>query len=178
MTCSRTAKSAREDVPRICSFPQSDEELYFLFPKATYPLTPEQLGRAIEQRYDSTVVLLDGQVCGFANFYVRAVSGTCAIGNVVVDPEARARGVGRYLIDAMARKALQPPPLIESRVLLARVPGRIAEHRRCTECVAARLMGVPVYPERRLPLLDQLLHVAHEEDVGRVARVRLGHAPR
>src|SRR6266498_4819789 len=41
---------------------------------------------------------------------------------------------------------LRPPPLIESRVLLARVPARIAEHRRCTECVAARLMSVPVYP--------------------------------
>jgi RimJ/RimL family protein N-acetyltransferase len=95
-----------QDVPRICSFPQSAEELYFLFPRATFPLTPEQLGRAIEQRYDSTVVLLGDQVCGFANFYVRVVSGTCAIGNVVVAPEARARGVGRFLIDAMIRKAL------------------------------------------------------------------------
>lgn len=95
-----------EDVPRVCSFPQSAKELYFLFPKATYPLTPKQLDRAIEQRHDSTVVLLDDQVCGFANFYVRAVSGACAIGNVVVAPEARARGVGRYLIDTMIRKAL------------------------------------------------------------------------
>jgi GNAT superfamily N-acetyltransferase len=43
---------------------------------------------------------------GFANFYVREVSGACAIGNVVVAPAARARGVGRYLIEAMIRKAL------------------------------------------------------------------------
>ncbi len=95
-----------EDVSRICSFPQTAEELYFLFPKATHPLTPEQLRRAMEQRFDSTVVLLNHQVCGFANFYVRDVSGTCAIGNVVVAPEARAKGVGKYLIDTMIRKAL------------------------------------------------------------------------
>lgn len=95
-----------DDVARVCSFPQSAEELYFLFPKATYPLTPEQLRRAIEQRHDSTVVLLDDQVCGFANFYVREHAGACAIGNVVVAPEARAMGVGRYLIETMIRKAL------------------------------------------------------------------------
>ncbi len=95
-----------DDVARVCSFPQSAEELYFLFPKATYPLTPEQLRRAIEQRHDSTVVLLDERVCAFANFYVRETAGACAIGNVVVAPEARARGVGRYLIETMIRKAL------------------------------------------------------------------------
>ena len=95
-----------EDVLRICSFPQTAEELFFLFPKAIHPLTSEQLRRAIEQRFDSTVVLLDDQVCGFANFYAREVSGRCAIGNVVVAPEARAKGVGRYLIETMSRKAL------------------------------------------------------------------------
>lgn len=95
-----------EDVARVCSFPRSAEELFFLFPRAAFPLTPDQLRRAIEQRHDSTVVVLDDQVCGFANFYVREVSGTCAIGNVVVAPEARGRGVGRYLIEVMIRKAL------------------------------------------------------------------------
>jgi ribosomal protein S18 acetylase RimI-like enzyme len=94
------------DVARVCSFPQGADELYFLFPRATYPLTPEQLRHAIEQRHDSTVVLLDDQVCGFANFYVRELAGACAIGNVVVAPEARGRGVGRYLIETMIRKAL------------------------------------------------------------------------
>jgi RimJ/RimL family protein N-acetyltransferase len=95
-----------EDVARICSFPQTAEELYFLYPKATHPLTPDQLRRAIEQRFDSTVVLRDHQLCGFANFHVRTVSGPCAIGNVVVAPDARAKGVGRYLIEVMIRKAL------------------------------------------------------------------------
>ncbi len=95
-----------DDVARVCQFARSAEELYFLFPRATYPLTPEQLRRAIAQRHDSTVVLLDDQVCAFANFYVRETAGTCAIGNVVVAPEARARGVGSYLVETMTRKAL------------------------------------------------------------------------
>jgi GNAT superfamily N-acetyltransferase len=95
-----------EDVSQICTFPQGAEELFFLFPKASYPLTPEQLCRSIELRFDSTVVLLDGRVRGFANFYVREPAGTCAIGNVVVDPEARGKGVGTYLIESMIRTAL------------------------------------------------------------------------
>ncbi len=50
----------KEDVYFLCQFPQSAEELFFLFPKATYPLTPEQLQDAIDQRFDSTVVLWEG----------------------------------------------------------------------------------------------------------------------
>jgi GNAT superfamily N-acetyltransferase len=95
-----------DDLPRICTFPRSAEELFFLFPRATFPLTPDQLQRSIDQRFGSTV-LLDGEVpCGFANLYVREGDGACAIGNVVVAPEARGRGAGRFLIEAMALRAL------------------------------------------------------------------------
>lgn len=89
------------DIPLVCTFPQSAEELFFLFPKALYPLTPEQLAGAIAQRSDSTVVELDGQVAGFANFYHWERGGRCAIGNVIVAPQSRGRGVGRYLIECM-----------------------------------------------------------------------------
>lgn len=105
-----------DDVPRICTFPQSAEELYYLFPKATHPLTPDQLQRAIDARFDSTVVLADGEVCGFANFYVREVGGTCAIGNVVVAPGARGKGVGKYLIETMATTALRKHAAREVRI--------------------------------------------------------------
>lgn len=98
------------DLPRICTFPQGAEELFFLFPRATFPLTPDQLQRSVDQRFDSTV-LLDGDVpCGFANLYVREGDGACAIGNVVVAPEARGRGAGRFLIETMTRKALAKHP--------------------------------------------------------------------
>lgn len=96
----------QEDFPRICAFPQSPEELYFLFPKATFPLTPAQLRASIEQRFGSTVVLRDGLVCGFANLYAMEPAGTCGIGNVIVAPDARGRGVGQYLVETMIRTAL------------------------------------------------------------------------
>jgi ribosomal protein S18 acetylase RimI-like enzyme len=90
-----------QDIPRICSFPRSEEELFFFFPAATWPLTHEQLRNSIAQRSDSTVIEQDGQVVGFANFYHWATEGTCTIGNVIIDPEARAGGIGGHLIRHM-----------------------------------------------------------------------------
>lgn len=91
---------SKSDLETICSFPQDEEELFYFYPKAMYPLTPEQLQSAIEQRSDSTVVECDGVVVGFAIFY-RWESGTCCIGNVVVAPRARGKGVAKYLIQTM-----------------------------------------------------------------------------
>lgn len=93
------------DIPVICQFPQSAEELFFLFPRASYPLDTKQLKTAIDQRTDSTVVLLDGRVAGFANFSICKPGETCAIGNVVVAPETRGQGVGKYLIETMVQIA-------------------------------------------------------------------------
>ena len=92
---------AEKDIQFICGFPQSEDELFFLFPKAVFPLTPTQLQDAIEQRSDSTVVELSGEIVAFANFYRWESSGRCSIGNVIVSPAARGRGVGRYLIERM-----------------------------------------------------------------------------
>lgn len=92
------------DLQTVCSFPQNKEELYYFFQKATYPLTPAQLQIAIDQRSDSTVVEQDGEVVGFANFY-RWKDGKCCIGNVVVSPLVRGRGVAAYLIKTMIHLA-------------------------------------------------------------------------
>ncbi|MDH7482967.1 MAG: GNAT family N-acetyltransferase [Armatimonadota bacterium] len=92
---------AEKDIRIICGFPQNADELFFFFPKADYPLTSSQLQDAIAQRSDSTVVELDGEVVAFANFYRWEVGGCCSIGNVIVSPEARGKGVGRYLIEQM-----------------------------------------------------------------------------
>jgi ribosomal protein S18 acetylase RimI-like enzyme len=92
---------AEKDIQGICSFPQSEDELYFLFPKAAFPLTPSQLQDAIARRSDSTVVELGGEVVAFANFYRWEAGGCCSIGNVIVSPAARGRGVGHYLIEKM-----------------------------------------------------------------------------
>lgn len=92
---------AKNDIQAICSFPQSEDELFFLFPKAAFPLAPSQLQDAIAQRSDSTVVELGGEVVAFANFYRWETGGCCSIGNVIVSQAARGRGVGHYLIEKM-----------------------------------------------------------------------------
>lgn len=120
-----------DDVPLVCTFPETAEELFFLFPKARWPLTPDQLHAAIAQRHDSTVALLDGRVSGFANFYVREVSGTCAIGNVVVAPAARGRGVGAFLVETMVRKAVLLHRAREVRI----------------SCFNANVAGLLLYPK-------------------------------
>lgn len=90
-----------EDVKTICSFPQGEQELFFMFPKAHYPLTEEQLHTAISQRFDSSIFEAEGSVVGFANFYRAEHDGICCIGNVIVAPSARGNGVARYIIETM-----------------------------------------------------------------------------
>ena len=89
------------DLKRICQFPKDEEELFFMFPKAEYPLTERQLEFAINSRFDSTVILFNNIIVGFANFYEVRESQYCAIGNVIVSPCFRNRGVGTFLINAM-----------------------------------------------------------------------------
>lgn len=96
---------ADQDISLLCGFPRNETELFFLFPKADYPLTPPQLCAAIAQRADSTVVERDSVVVGFANFYQWEHGGSCAIGNVMVDAAARGGGVGRYLMTHMIERA-------------------------------------------------------------------------
>ena len=73
-----------EDFATICRFAQNADECFFAFPKARYPLTPDQLAEAVAQRADATVVEEDGQIVAFANFYRWEQGGTCALGNVLV----------------------------------------------------------------------------------------------
>jgi GNAT superfamily N-acetyltransferase len=95
------------DIATLCCFPQGPDELFYMFPKAHYPLTPAQLSDAIAQREGSTVVEGDGTVLAFANFYKAEHGGVCALGNVVVAPAARGHGVARYLVQRMIELARQ-----------------------------------------------------------------------
>ena len=87
-----------------------------MFPKAEFPLAPSQLQEAISQRSDSTVVELDGEVVAFANFYRWGIGGSCSIGNVIVSPVARGRGVGHYLVEQMTSRAFSIHQAAEVRV--------------------------------------------------------------
>lgn len=107
---------AEQDLAAVCAFTQNPAELFYCFPKADFPLTPAQLQAAIDQRSDSTVVLLDGVVVAFANFYRWETGGVCAIGNVMVAPAARGRGVARYLIEQMLATAFSRHQACEVQV--------------------------------------------------------------
>ncbi|HBX57737.1 GNAT family N-acetyltransferase [Pseudomonas sp. UBA2684] len=89
------------DLTAIVAFAQSAQELFFAYPKANWPLSVGQLAAAMAERRDSTVVLLDGRVAGFANFYQWQHGEFCALGNLMVAPWARGQGVAHYLVAVM-----------------------------------------------------------------------------
>ena len=97
----------KHDFGQICQFPQNAEELFFMFPKAEYPLTESQLESAINSRFDSTVILFNDIIVGFANFYEVKNSQYASIGNVVVDANYRNLGIGKYLIQTMEQIAIE-----------------------------------------------------------------------
>lgn len=92
---------------KVCQLPQSEEELFFMFPKADYPLSVEQLQTVVENRSDSTVILLDNKIVGFANFYEVKDNEYCSIGNVIISFYFRNKGIGKCLIETMESIALK-----------------------------------------------------------------------
>ena len=78
-----------------------------MYPKAEFPLTVEQLQKSVDDRFDSTVVLSDKVVAGFANFYEAKSGQYCSIGNVIVNPLFRGKGAGIYLISIMESIAIK-----------------------------------------------------------------------
>lgn len=95
------------DLEKICQLPKNEEELFFMFPKAEYPLTENQLESAINSRFDSTVILYSNITVGFANFYEVKKNEYSSIGNVVVDANYRNLGIGKYLIQTMEQIAIE-----------------------------------------------------------------------
>jgi len=96
---------AEADLPVICRFPRTVEELFFMYPKATFPLTVEQLRKTIAERSDATVGVYQGNVVVFGNLSKWELGGECTIGNVIVDPSLRGCGVGRQFVDYMTELA-------------------------------------------------------------------------
>jgi len=94
------------DIETLCSFPQNEEELYFMFPKAVYPLTPEQITEAVKNRLEPTIILHNNEVVSYANFYDHD-GGSCWLGNVIVSPGYRGKGASQYLIGTMESIAIQ-----------------------------------------------------------------------
>lgn len=107
---------AESDLKKVCQLPLNKEELFFMFPKAEYPLSVEQLQTVIENRSDSTVILLDSEIVGFANFYEVKEKEYCTIGNVIVSSEFRNRGIGQFLIQTMENIGIEKYNVSEFRL--------------------------------------------------------------
>ena len=95
----------KQDIAQICGLPQSGDELFFMFPRATFPLQATELESAISQRQNSTVAVINNSVAGFANFYQWEKLGRCSIGNVIVAQDYRRKGVAARLIQHMVEIA-------------------------------------------------------------------------
>ncbi|UUY08552.1 GNAT family N-acetyltransferase [Pseudomonas sp. J452] len=94
-----------DDLAAVLGFVHNAEELFFAFPRASWPLTRAQLSEACATRQGSTLALLDGRPAGFANFYQSQRGEFCALGNLMIAPWARGQGVAQYLIGVMERLA-------------------------------------------------------------------------
>ncbi|WNW11053.1 GNAT family N-acetyltransferase [Pseudomonas sp. DTU_2021_1001937_2_SI_NGA_ILE_001] len=94
-----------KDFAAVCALPRTPDELFHMFPRASYPFTPAQLAESLEQRSDPTVIEMQGEVVGYANFVRCDFRGRCTLGNVIISADSRSKGVGRYLIGCMAEIA-------------------------------------------------------------------------
>lgn len=94
------------DLETISSFPQSQEELFYVSPRFDYPLTPDQILNLVKDRFEPTVVIHkeSNEVVAYANLY-KDEEGSFFLGNVIVSPQFRGKGASQYLIHAMIDKA-------------------------------------------------------------------------
>jgi len=133
------------DLDEVVGFPQNVDELFFCYPKAVWPLNVGQLAAAIAERRESTVAELDGRVAGFANFYQWQHGEFCTLGNLMVAPWARSRGVAQYLVEVMETLARQryKAPLMKVSCFNANAGGLLLYTR-----LGYRTVGIV---ERRAP---------------------------
>ena len=98
------------DTEIIASFPGSEKELFYMFPRAAYPLNPEFLYQESQLRFYPTVVTYNTEIAGYGNFINAENSNFCTMGNIVVNPQLRGIGVASYLIavlESVAFKTLE-----------------------------------------------------------------------
>jgi len=99
--------AADADFPVIASFPQNEDEAFYMYPKATYPLTAEQLRAAAAGRSCPTVVTDADSVIAYGNLYEVNDGEDCWIGNVIVRPSSRGSGAAGYLIQTLINRAAE-----------------------------------------------------------------------
>lgn len=105
--------AVKSDLSKILRFPLNQTELYYFSPSARYPLTLKQLEKQLTTRHESTVLLDNNQVVGFANFYNVEKYRIAFIGNLIIKPEKRRQGLARKLLLMMIEKGFMQLQLKE-----------------------------------------------------------------
>ena len=82
------------DLPVVCGWVDDADTLFYLHPRARFPLTVAQLAGAFAARELNTVLLADGAPVAFAQL-LPAHRARAMIGNVIVAPAWRGRGTAR-----------------------------------------------------------------------------------
>jgi len=95
-----------DDFETISRFPQNQTELFFMYPKGTFPLTARQLEESALNRKKPTVITYQEELIGYCNLY-DVTKEDCWLGNVIISPSCRGMGVGSYLIRTMKEIAKQ-----------------------------------------------------------------------
>jgi ribosomal protein S18 acetylase RimI-like enzyme len=100
---SRGAKE--EDFEMIARFPQDRKEAFYMYPRGSYPFSPDQLYEVSLTRAIPTVILKDDEIVGYANVYDWAEGESCWLGNVIINPIFRGKGAGKHLIEVLKNRA-------------------------------------------------------------------------
>ena len=110
-------EAVENDYEGICSLIKTGDELFMVYPNGQYPLTVDQV-RKLSQTREALTVAVDevGNVIGFANLYNHEPGKTAFIGNVVIDPGYRGRGMGKAIVSHMLEKAFGRYDLPEVRI--------------------------------------------------------------
>ncbi len=104
------------DAPIIAGWPVSRQELFYFFPKAAYPLRPEMLLKEAERRFNPTAVTLNGKLAGYGNFLYIREKEEAAIGNLIVNPDVRKKGVAQYLMETLMADAFSIFRVIQVKI--------------------------------------------------------------
>lgn len=77
-------------------------------PGVPYPLAPDAFAQALQLQQRPGWVLLDaeGHCLGFGQYWPTS-PGTLHLGRIIISPQARGRGLGRALMQALVAQALQ-----------------------------------------------------------------------
>lgn len=102
----RNRKTKVDDLHQIVTFPQNDQETFYLF-TVTQTLDFDILKSFYDKRFGSTSFSLNREVVGYANFYRYKADPKEVIylGNVIIDYKHRGLGYSKKMIEVMSIKA-------------------------------------------------------------------------